>query len=88
MFTLVVDDFGVEHVGIKHAQHLIDTLSHHYDVTTDWSGAKFLGIDLEWNYKKRTLRLSMLGCVLKVLQRHHHKPSLNPTHSPHPHTIQ
>ena len=41
IFTLVVDDFGVEHVGEKHAQHLIQTLQTHYNVTEDWSGKKF-----------------------------------------------
>ena len=36
MFTLVVDDFGVEHVGEKHAKHLIATLKENYNVAEDW----------------------------------------------------
>ena len=47
MLTLAVDDFGVEHAGKQHADHLISTLSPHYDITEDWNGTKFLGIDLD-----------------------------------------
>lgn len=32
-FALVVDNFGVEHVGKPHADHLIQTLKAHYVVT-------------------------------------------------------
>jgi hypothetical protein len=31
-FTLVVDDFGVQYVGKKHAQHMIDALKTNYTV--------------------------------------------------------
>lgn len=87
MFTLIiVDDFGVEYVGRKHVKHLIQTLKPKYDVTEDWSGSKFLGIDLEWDYNKRTVRLSMQEYIVKVLQRFNHTPLNKPTHSPHPHT--
>ena len=85
MFTLVVDDFGIEYVGEKHAQHLITTLKAHYDVAEDWLGNTFLRIDLQWNYSKGTLRLSMKNYVAAVLQRFRHKNISNPTHSPHPH---
>jgi hypothetical protein len=29
MFTLIVDDFGVEYVGEEHAIHLHDTIKEH-----------------------------------------------------------
>jgi hypothetical protein len=34
-FTLVMDDFGVQHVGKEHAQHLIDTLETYYTFSKD-----------------------------------------------------
>jgi len=85
MFTLVVDDFGVECVGEKHAKHLIATLQEHYDVAQDWSGNKFLGIDLLWDYSKGTVRLSMQNYIKAVLRRFNHKQKSKPTHSPHTH---
>eukprot|EP00804_Cyclotella_cryptica_P000722 CCRYP_001010-RA/>CCRYP_001010-RA protein AED:0.32 eAED:0.24 QI:0/0/0/1/0.5/0.66/3/0/551 len=33
MFTLIVNDFGVEYVGLSHAHHLRDILQTHYKIT-------------------------------------------------------
>ena len=86
MFTLVVDDFGVEYVGKEHVEHLMNTLKTHYELTADWNGTKFLGIDLQWDYDKRTVRLSMNNYIATVLQRFQHPVKNKPTHSPHPHS--
>ena len=48
-FTLVVDDFGVKFDGQNNANHLVDTLKKHYNITEDWSGAKYAGIVLKWD---------------------------------------
>eukprot|EP00804_Cyclotella_cryptica_P002793 CCRYP_009348-RA/>CCRYP_009348-RA protein AED:0.05 eAED:0.04 QI:0/0/0/1/1/1/3/0/1214 len=40
-FTLCVDDFGVKYVGIKHAQHLLQTLNKHYETSQDWKGERY-----------------------------------------------
>jgi len=85
IFVLIVDDFGIEYVGRQHADHLLQALSTHYEVTTDWSGAKFAGIDLTWNYTHRTCRLSMDGYIADVLRRYNHPTPRKPQHSPHPH---
>eukprot|EP00804_Cyclotella_cryptica_P011147 CCRYP_020833-RA/>CCRYP_020833-RA protein AED:0.43 eAED:0.43 QI:0/0/0/1/0/0/2/0/225 len=58
-FTLVVDDFGVKYVAEEHAQHLIDTLKKNYKLAEDWSGDLYCGITLDWDYKKRTLDISL-----------------------------
>ena len=58
-FTLVVDDFGVKYVGKEHAQHLKDTLEENYTVTTEWEGKRYIGITLDWDYKRRQVHLSM-----------------------------
>jgi len=34
-FTLVVDDFGVKHVGKQHAEHLCKALKQDYTIATD-----------------------------------------------------
>ena len=43
VFSLVVDDFGVNHPMQEDAQHLVDTLASLYTITTDWSGSLYLG---------------------------------------------
>ena len=43
-FNLVVDNFGVKFVGKDNAEHLIQTLKKHYDITLDWEGSIFCRI--------------------------------------------
>ena len=46
-FTLVVDDFRVKFEGLQHANHLKATLECWYDITVDWEGSKYVGINLK-----------------------------------------
>lgn len=71
-FTLVVDDFGVKYVGEEHAKHLKDTLEENYTVTTEWDGKRYIGIHLDWDYKRRQVHLSMPGYVAKALKQFQH----------------
>ena len=62
-FYLLVDDFGIKYVGENHVLHLKAALLQHYEISEDWEGKKFAGIDLAWNYaanhKDCTCRLSI-----------------------------
>ena len=49
-FVLIVDDFGIEYVIKKDADHLASVLKKHHDISQDWEGKKFAGIDLDCNY--------------------------------------
>jgi hypothetical protein len=69
IFSLVVDDFGVQYVGRENAQHLVDVIAAKYKMTTDWTGALYCGVTLKWDYKARTVDLSMPGYVAKALAR-------------------
>ena len=71
-FTLVVDDFGVKYEGEEHALHLKKTLEEQYEVTTDWAGKQYIGITLNWDYKKRQVHLSMPNYVQKALKQFQH----------------
>ena len=84
-----MDDFGVEYVGKRHADHLLSILSEHYEMSEDWEGKKFVGIDLAWNYaprhQDRTCRLSMDGYIAGLLLCEGHVASEKPQLSPHKH---
>ena len=88
-FVLIVDDFGVEYVGRTHADHLLSVLNQHYEMSVDWEGKKFAGIDIEWNYAARhgdrTCRLSMANYISDLLFREGHKAPSTPQLSPHKH---
>eukprot|EP00804_Cyclotella_cryptica_P021022 CCRYP_019788-RA/>CCRYP_019788-RA protein AED:0.27 eAED:0.27 QI:0/0/0/1/1/1/2/0/512 len=83
-FALCVDDFGVKYVGKEHAEHLINTLKGHYDISTDWDGRRYIGLTLQWDYRNRTVRLSMPGYCEKAGQRFHHSLPTKPQHQPYP----
>ena len=58
-FTLVVDDFGVQYTNKADVEHLITSLRKLYELHIDWTGSMYLGISLDWDYKYRTVDLSM-----------------------------
>ena len=67
-----MDDFGVKYVGKEHAQHLKETLRQDYAVTTDWTGKRYIGITLDWDYKRRQVHLSMPKYAKKALKQFQH----------------
>ena len=82
MFTLIVDDFGVEYVGEHNAHHLRNTIKEFYDLTENWKGDLYAGINLAWNYSKRTCHLSMADYIETVLTKYNHQRPRQPVLSP------
>ena len=80
-FTLVVDDFGVKYIGKEHALHLQSVIEQHYKCSTDWSGNRYIGITIDWDYTKRKVHLSMPGYKDKALKQFQHR-STETQHSP------
>jgi hypothetical protein len=58
-FCLVVDDFGIKTVGLKHTKHLQAELEKYYECSMDWKGELFCGVHLTWDYKNCKVSLSM-----------------------------
>ena len=84
-FALTVDDFGVKYIGKEHAIHLQKVLEEHYKVTTDWTGTRYIGIHLAWDYKNSKVHLFMPDYVQTALKQFQHK--LKKKHlQPFPHT--
>ena len=71
-FCLIVDDFGVEYVGKQHADHLATILKKYHNITEDWEGKKYAGINLKWNYEKITSRATMDGYILELRKKYGH----------------
>ena len=85
-FTLVVDDFGVKYVGMEHAVHLEHALKQSgYRIKSDWTGKKYIGITLNWDYAPREVHLLMPGYNAKGLKRFGHKAPTKCQDSPHEH---
>ena len=84
-FTLCVDNFGVKYTSTQHAHHLMAILQEHYIISHDWSGSRYLGMDIDWDYEKHEVHLSMLSYVQDALTCFHHTRPRKPQDQPHPH---
>jgi hypothetical protein len=84
VFSLVVDDFGVGYTSQTDAEHRITTLESAYQVSTDWTGSRYCGLTLKWDYDARTCDVSMPGYIERALHRFQHPTPTKPEHSPHP----
>ena len=78
---------GIEYAGERHAHHLRKILQEHYEISEDWDGTKFAGIDLKWMYTPkhvdRTCRLSIKNYIANLLLKFGHTKPLKPQHAPH-----
>ena len=84
-FSLCVDNFGAKYVGKQHDDHLNAVICKHYKISNDWSSKRYLGLDLDWDYKNRKVHLSMLTYVTSSLKRFNHTQPCKPQHQPYPH---
>jgi hypothetical protein len=66
---------------------LLNALKKDYKVTEDWTGKKYFGLTIEWDYDNQKVHLCMPGYIKKALLRFkHNKPNKMPN-SLHSHTI-
>ena len=84
-FTLCVDDFCVKYVGKEHAQHLLAALEEHYTISEDWTGNRYLGLTLDWDYENKEVHVSMPDYVPDALARFKVKTPKRAQHQPYPH---
>jgi hypothetical protein len=81
-FLLVVDDLGVKYVGWEHAEHLMTSIKKEYSISSDRNGTAYCGLTLDWEYKVRTVDLSMPGYIKAALNKYQHPAPEIPEHSP------
>jgi hypothetical protein len=77
-FSLVVDDFGLNNVSREHAEHLMTCIKKKYNISSDWNGTDYCGLTLEWDYKNRTVDLSMPGYIKSALHKYQHPAPARP----------
>ena len=82
-FTLIVDDFGVKFNGIKNTMHLIEALKKYYQIEIDWTGSRYGGISLDWDYKNKHVDIQLPKYTQKKLEQLNFT-STKKRNSPHP----
>ena len=70
----------------KIADHLMVVLIKSYNISSDWEGKQYLGLDLDWNYEKREVHLSMLTYVDDTLKHFNNKKPRKPQDQTYPYT--
>jgi hypothetical protein len=73
-----VDDFGFKYVGREHAEHIMELIKKNYNISSDWNGSAYCGLTLEWDYKNRTVDLSMSGYIKAALHKYQHASPARP----------
>ena len=69
IFALCVDDFGIKYFGKDYADHLVNALSTHYDISVDWEEKNYCGLTLDWNYTQGYVDVLMPNYVPDALEK-------------------
>jgi hypothetical protein len=84
-FTPCINNFGIKYVGKEHANHLAKILNEHYVCSIGWTGTRYIGINMDWDYAQRQVHVSILDYVPKALTCFCHCKPRTPQHQPYPH---
>ena len=68
------------------AEHLAKKIGDRYPIKCNWDPDFYLGMTMEWDYKNRTVTLSMPGYVQEALLKFQHIYGEMKCHSPSPYT--
>jgi hypothetical protein len=63
IFCLVVDNFAVKYQKKEDVDHLLNALKKDYKIAEDWTGTKYLGLTMVWDYQNRKVHLWMPGYI-------------------------
>ena len=83
MLCICVDDFGINFFSQQDANHLLTALRQKYDVTVEWTGENYLGIDIGWEYQKGHVDISMPEYIPNAMIRLNHPAPKKPQYTPH-----
>ena len=61
----------------------MNALTDLYQITSGWSGTKFCGLTIDWDYKARTIDISILGYVESVIHEFQNESQIGSQDSPH-----
>jgi hypothetical protein len=81
-FCHIVNDFGVEYVGIKHFNFLLNLLKKYLGVQCNMAGDKLAGIAICWDYPRKRCQLSMPAFIDNLLIKFKHPGPRKPQFSP------
>ena len=82
VFSLVFNDIGIEYTQKEKSDHLLQSLREDYTITEDWTGEKYLGLTLMWDYVNINVIVAMPGYVQTNLLKFQNKATIKPQDAP------
>ena len=82
-FCLCVDDFGVKVFSEQDKEHLLHALRENYKISVDHTGKNYLGLQIDWNYEKGYVDISMPKYIHKLRDLLAHPDPSRPQYAPH-----
>ena len=82
-FTICVGEFRIDHLSTDNSPYLVNTVTDHCRVTVYWEDELYFGLNLNWNYDKGYINVSMKDYVQQYLQKFKHKQTSTPHHVKH-----
>ena len=82
-FVLAVDDFGIKHFNQDYLDHLLNALKTCYTISEYPTGSHYCGLQIDWNYDKQYVDISMPGYIAKALHKFKHPTPKKPQYAPH-----
>jgi hypothetical protein len=67
MFTLAVDDFAIKIKSENNGYHIINALKKYYTILVDKSAAKYIRLNIKWDYENGKVHMFMLGYLAKAM---------------------
>jgi hypothetical protein len=69
-------------VGQEHAKHWEDSIEKHYQISCDWTGIAYCGLQLDWDYTKN-VDLSIWDYIKAALHKLQYSTPTSPENAPH-----
>jgi endonuclease I len=77
-----VDDFVIKYVGREYAEHLMASIKNKFEISSDWTGSAYCGINIGWGYINGTVDLAMPGYIKAELQNYQLPTRVRAEHAP------
>jgi endonuclease I len=59
------------------------SIKKNYDISSDWKGSAYCGLEIGWDYINGTVDLYMPGYIKAALYNYRHPARMRPEHAPH-----
>ena len=78
-----MDNYSVNYINKADDEHLNAALSIIYKITSNWSGGRYLGLTLKWEYEALIYDMSMPIYIETILQKLKYATATQSQHSTH-----